>query len=338
MHTDNLQEMIKADANESMFSNAEGISLNQGVHGKDDFPGGVSESQSPKPKNDPEQTDFLVPHSPEAEMIPQESATEEELIAYTKFLHTRLAISTVQCYWVIGKSILSFYQGKYGTGELRKISEATGIGRDTLTKACKFARQYTEEQVKHILKGKFVLSWFELAQSLTVAPQNLITVYQASSSPGEFHNAIIKLKPPAPKKGKVIFSPVSDRGQAAKDNSDGSQDAEDLFEVHNDHATSPSNEISSPLEAEISDLRATITERDLEIAELQNLLEKSKQDIIIRDDAINSLRRFLGKIRVNLEIKRDHVTLHEMVSKEEWVYEKKFGYMKVSNLGAGQSG
>jgi hypothetical protein len=65
--------------------------------------------------------------------------------------------------WVIGKSILSFFKGKYGMGELQKISEATGIGRDTLTNACVFARQYTEEQVKNILKGKFSLSWFELA-------------------------------------------------------------------------------------------------------------------------------------------------------------------------------
>lgn len=331
MHTDNLQEMIRTDANERMFSDVEDTSRNQGRHGKDDSSTLVFESQLPRPKNDHEKIDFFVPQSPEAEMIPQESATEEELIAYTKFLHTRLAISTVQCYWVIGKSILSFYQGKYGTGELQKISEATGIGRDTLTKACKFARQYTEEQVKHILKGKFVLSWFELAQSLSVAPQNLITAYQASSSPSEFHNAIIKLKPPAPQKEKVISSPVSDRGQAAEDNSDGLKDGENLFDVHNDHATSPGNEISSPFEAEISNLRATLTEKDRQIAELQDLLEKSKQDIIIRDDAINSLRRFLGKIRVNLEIKTNYVTLFEMISKEEWVYEKKFGYVKVSN-------
>ena len=127
-------------------------------------------------------------------MLPQESSTEEELIAYPRFLHTRLAMSTVQCYWLIGKSILSFYKGKYGTGELQKISEATGIGRDTLTKACKFARQYTEEQLKVILKGKFVLSWFELAQNLTVPPQNVIAVYQACSFPVQFHNAIIKMK------------------------------------------------------------------------------------------------------------------------------------------------
>jgi hypothetical protein len=96
------------------------------------------------------------------------------------------------------------------------------------------------------------------------------------------------LKPPAPRKETVISSAVSDRGQISEDNSDRLKDGEYLFDVHNDHATSPGNEISSPLEAEISGLRATITERGREIAELQNLLEKSKQDIIIRDDAINS--------------------------------------------------
>ena len=87
------------------------------------------------------------------------------------------------------------------------------------------------------MKGKFVLSWFELAQSLTVAPQNLITAYQSSSSPSEFHNAIIKLKPPAPRKRTVISRPVSDRGQVAKDNSDGLKEGENLFDIHNDDAT-----------------------------------------------------------------------------------------------------
>jgi hypothetical protein len=46
---------------------------------------------------------------------------------------------------------------------------------------------------------------------------------------------------------------------------------------------------------------------------------------IIRDEAINSLRRFWGKIRLNLEVKIDHATLFEMVT-------------KVGNLGAVVSG
>lgn len=327
MKADNLQEMIKTDDRDTIFSDAKSLFTNWDEEKNDDFSFVPFDNSVSKYENNLNRIGSPTQPSAETELIPQESVTEDDLIAYTKFLHARMAISTVQCYWLIGKSILSFYKGKYGTGELQKLSEATGIGRDSLSKACKFARQFTEDQVKDILKGKFVLSWFELAQSLTVAPQNLITAYQASSSPSEFHNAIIKLKPPAPRKGTVISTAVSDRGQVAKDSSDGLKDGENLFD-----------EISSPLEVEISDLRATITERDGEIAELQNLLKKKIQDLSVRDDAINSLRRFLGKIRLNLERKTDHTTLFEMVLAEEWVYEKKFGYLKASNHGAELAG
>ena len=88
------------------------------------------------------------------------------------------------------------------------------------------------------------------------------------------------------------------------------------------------------LEAKISQLKTAISEKDQKIDELQDLLEKTKQEIIIKDDAINSLRKFLGKIRLNLELKTDRVTLYKMVSEEEWVYDKKFGYRKVGKLGA----
>jgi hypothetical protein len=334
MNTNNLQEMIKADDRESMFSDVKHLSSDRDQDRNNGLRPIPFDSPSLRAKNNHDQTTSLIPQSTEPDMLPQESATEDDLIAYTKFLHTRLAISTVQCYWVIGKSILSFYKGKYGTGEIQKISEATGIGRDTLTKACKFARQYTEEQVKHILKGKFVLSWFELAQSLTVAPQNLITAYQASSSPGEFHNAIIKLKTPASRKETVISSAVSDRGKVAKDNSDRLQDTGTSLDFPSGHTTSSDKQISSPLEAEISDLRGTITEKDRQIADLQDLLERKNQELCVLDDAVNSLRRFLGKIRLNLESKTPHAILYEMVSDEEWLYEKKFGYLKVRIQGA----
>jgi len=38
----------------------------------------------------------------------------------------------------------------------------------------------------------------------------------------------------------------------------------------------------------------------------------------------------LEKIRLNLERKTDHTTLFKMVAPEEWLYEKKFGYLKVA--------
>ena len=41
----------------------------------------------------------------------------------------------------------------------------------------------------------------------------------------------------------------------------------------------------------------------------------------------------MAKIRLDLELKTSHFILYEMVSKEEWVYEKKFGYLKLSSQG-----
>ena len=113
----------------------------------------------------------------------------------------------------------------------------------------------------------------------------------------------------------MISNAVSDSDQVAKDNSDGLKDGENLVDISTrpgrlENVASPGNGISSTLEAELMQLK----------------------------DAINSLRRFLGKIRLNLERKADHVTLFEMVSAEEWVYEKKFGYLKAGRQGAEVSG
>jgi len=167
-----------------------------------------------------------------------------------------------------------------------------------------------------------------------VAPQNLIATYQASSSPVQFHNAIIKLKPPVPKKAKEISKFVSEGRQIGQEISDGPQDAGIGIEIQNDHTTPPANQVSNALEAEVSELRATVTEKDRQIADLQDLLERKNQELNVLDDAVNSLRRFLGKIRLNLEMKTPHAMLFEMVSQEEWVYEKKFGYLKMANRGA----
>jgi hypothetical protein len=57
----------------------------------------------------------------------------------------------------------------------------------------------------------------------------------------------------------------------------------------------------------------------------------------MRDDAINSLSRLLGKIRTILEIDTHRSVLLEMISEEEWAYDKKFRYGKPISLGAKQT-
>ena len=128
--------------------------------------------------------------------------SEEALIDYTRLLHRRSEVNSIITYWEIGRCINSFYQGKYGSNELDKISKETGIGRDNLNKILKFAKQYNQKQLKTLIKGNFNLSWNGIVQNLTIEPEKLIEVYEASSNISEFHKAIMKCKNPTEKRGK----------------------------------------------------------------------------------------------------------------------------------------
>ena len=134
----------------------------------------------------------------------------------------------------------------------------------------------------------------------------------------------MKLKPPAVKRGTVNSNLVSEPNQGTSEISDTPKDSENLFEP----APALNGESSNALEDEVSKLKVELSEKDQKIGELQNLLEKAREDLIIRDDAINTLRRFMGKVRLNLELKTDRSSLFELISKEEWIYQKKFGYLK----------
>jgi hypothetical protein len=128
--------------------------------------------------------------------------TEEELINLTAALNNRAQTSFLANYWTIGKCILDFYKKEYGTDKLRRISTATGIGVDSLQKACKFAREYSQEQVEKLLGGTFALSWSQITHNLTVEPGRLLEVYEKAENPNQFHDAVMKLKSPAEKRGK----------------------------------------------------------------------------------------------------------------------------------------
>ena len=128
--------------------------------------------------------------------------SEEALIRYTMSIQKKVQIYSIGGYWEIGRTINSFYQGKYGAKELENISKATGIGRDTLNKMCKFAKQYSRDQVEALLSGAFPVSWFQIAQNLSVEPDKMIRVYQETGDPKQFHNGIMKLKDPSEVRGK----------------------------------------------------------------------------------------------------------------------------------------
>ena len=128
--------------------------------------------------------------------------TEQALIDYVMSQNNKLEIANIFVKWEIGRSINSFYKGKYGTRELEKISKETGIGRDNLNKMIKFAEQYTQEQLKALIKGSFAISWNGIAQNLAIKPEKLIEVYEKAGTISEFHKGIMNCKDPDEKRGK----------------------------------------------------------------------------------------------------------------------------------------
>lgn len=199
MDTENLQEMIAGTNTESASGkmNEYDILLAHTKKDKDLPANGQEESASGQ--------ELQVMKQPEPDAEPQNNqqpATETGLISYINALNVQLGEITIVTHWQIGHTINCFYKGKYGSNELGKISEATRIGRDTLAKACKFAKQYTKENVELLVKGNFVMSWYQITKHLTVAPEKVMETYQQSPDPNQFYNDIIKLKNPSEGRGK----------------------------------------------------------------------------------------------------------------------------------------
>jgi len=73
--------------------------------------------------------------------------SEDSLIEYVNNQNSKLEMASILVKWEIGRSINSFYKGKYGDHELEKISTSTSIGTKNLRKMCRFARIYTVDQL-----------------------------------------------------------------------------------------------------------------------------------------------------------------------------------------------
>jgi len=126
---------------------------------------------------------------------------EEEFFNHTKKLYRSAESSLLTSYWWIGKNIIRFYKKEYGKETLKTIAEKTGIDGNTLSKACKFARQYSKEQVEELTTGEFPLSWRIISHNLTIKSENVMKTYRKSDSPKTFCASVTKLKPRTAKKG-----------------------------------------------------------------------------------------------------------------------------------------
>jgi hypothetical protein len=158
--------------------------------------------------------------------------TEDDLISHAIKLRTHLETSKVVVYYLIGEAINSFYKKSYGQNELQKIAERTGINIGTLHKACRFAKKYTHAQVKKLLTGKFVMAWRQIAQNLSAKPKTLIGTYEKSKNGSEFNNAVIKLKNPNEKRGKIANASENPDESKTSD-----KEEENTVEIKTENAT-----------------------------------------------------------------------------------------------------
>ena len=185
------------------------------VNGNEEIPGAViKEAQAgmgdgiltfdkPEPENVPpiekevinEKTQ-MVPYGNQITILEEElqPKTEDDLISITDKLYKAATSGLVITYYHIGNIIDSFYQKSYGSGELKRIAFRTGISLDTLHKAIRFAKKYSQEHLEVLLQGHFAISWNHIANNLSVAPDDLIETYKEAESPKTFHDAISNFK------------------------------------------------------------------------------------------------------------------------------------------------
>ena len=290
MMTENLQEMVSG----INMQPAKGISSEYDIligrmDKKEDLPAITQNESSPG-------QELRVMEKSEPDIKPQQNyqpATEAAMMEYINRLNVKLGKVTIVMHWQIGQTINSFYQGKYGTNELGKISEATGIGRDTLAKACKFAKQYSKEHVEMLLKGSFVMSWYQIAQHLTVEPQKVIETYQQSPDSKQFYNGIIKLKSPSEGRGKSKpprIVEVKDVEKLIMAFPESTPEESVLAEYDEPDEVVDPDELAKQYEA---------YEKELEMLKLEN--ERLKKEILSRDVRIKGLEKALSDVQQEKE-------------------------------------
>lgn len=119
---------------------------------------------------------------------------EDGLIKKIKAAHERRRLSFMYYYYEIGRLILEHVKGKYGEETLKRISARTGVGLNTLYKACSFSQKYSRADYEMLFSGNIKLTWYQIAQNLKLEPDLLIETYRRCKSRAEFDENIVQMK------------------------------------------------------------------------------------------------------------------------------------------------
>jgi len=293
MLSDNLQEMLQQTDGDLFGSSAvqettgqDTVNSDKVLTWDDEIEPSQSQTEDVKKENDIPP----VPNYPETVTSNFQAKSEEDLINHTKYLYARMEVSVVMTYWHIGQAINSFYQKEYGRSKLKGIANETGIKLDTLHKACKFARAYSEEEVEILLNGRFVMAWNHIAHNLSIEPKDLLEVYRGSNSPGEFHNAIIKFKSPNENRGKIRKVETEEPVEPTVVNNT------EMEEIKEEEKPSEPGSRET-LDDGISVLRDELATKEQRIEELKGIVDKMRIEIEEKEALISDIKQGLSRVR-----------------------------------------
>lgn len=241
-----------------------------------------------------------------------QAKSEKDLIIYTANLYYKAGRTLIKCYWLIGQGINNFYKKSYGEDELEKIATATGISKGTLRKACQFARQYSFKQLNILLDCPVRLSWRALAQNLSIGADKFLQVCQNSTTRWQFNNAVIKLKNPNERRGRVANPPsTSDESKVSG-----------IDEKNRAYVTTEVTALADS-EPEVDEIQvdglADIDDAEIlkaKIIKLQNVLNEKDRQLQLKDQRIAELEKEVEELKDTIEYYEEDYKVYAKQSPE----------------------
>lgn len=98
-------------------------------------------------------------------------------------------------YYALGKAIIEAVGNKKLKREwIVLIEENSGLAKSSLTKATKFAKNYSQEQLDALKAGAFVPSWHVMANNLSLGAAEVLDAYAQATDALALRNALRELK------------------------------------------------------------------------------------------------------------------------------------------------
>ena len=164
------------------------------------------------------------------------------------------------------------------------------------------------------------MAWNHIAHNLSVEPKDLLEVYRGSNSPGEFHNAIIKLKRPNETRGRIkkVNEESSQTSSLTRPETAESEvpDSVDVTENNKEEIDAEHKSIRG-FEDEINRLRSELDAKNKQIEDLERTCGKMRSVIEEKEETLSAIRQGLERVRSMAE---DNASLWEILEVLEDLY------------------